>query len=377
MADLKLSPPILITQQTELQAMLDQLRGQTAIAVDTESDSLYVYKEKVCLIQISIPGTDYLIDPLAEIDLQPLGGVLADPKVQTVFHAAEYDVICLRRDYGFTFANLFDTMWAARILGWPRVGLGDILKEQFEITLDKRWQRHNWGKRPIEPAALAYARLDTHYLLRLRDVQLRELRRLDRLEEAQEVFADLAQSEGNGHEFTPNDFWRVKGMWDLEGRAQAILRQLVIWRDREAKRQDRPPFKVIGDRTLIDLAKQSPTALNALSKLNSLSAYQFKRYGSALLSAIKQGQADPIPTAPRRPAPDLEVLARYEQLRAWRKAAAAGRGVEPDVIVGNATLMEIARRQPRALNQLAGIDGLGPWRRRTYGPALLQALWNG
>ena len=110
--------------------------------------------------------------------------LLADEAVQKVFHASEYDVMCLRRDFGFAFRNLFDTMWAARILGWQRVGLGDILQEQFGVTLDKKWQRHNWGKRPIEPAALAYAQFDTHYLLRLRDVQLRELQQLDRLRDA-------------------------------------------------------------------------------------------------------------------------------------------------------------------------------------------------
>ena len=374
MADLKFKPPTLVTQQAQLRVMLDRLGDHSSIAVDTESDSLYVYHEKVCLIQISIPGADYLIDPLVKLDLQPLGRLFADPNVQTAFHAAEYDVMCLRRDYDFSFANIFDTMWAARILGWPHVGLGDILHERFSITLDKRWQRYNWGKRPIEPQALSYARFDTHYLLRLRDVQQRELTTLDRLAEAREVFDELAQSANNHRAFDPEDFWRIKGVWDLTGRAQAILRRLFIWRDREAQRRNRPPFKIVGDRTLVALAERAPERLDQLPSLNGMSATQIQRYGSVLLAAIDHGRKDAIPRPPHRPAPDQAVLARYEMLRTWRKAVAAERGVEPDVIVGNAVLMELAQRRPRSVNELPHLSWFGPWRRTTYGQAIVDVL---
>jgi ribonuclease D len=369
-----LPPPKLITTAQQLEAALEHIRSHTVVAVDTESDSLYVYREKVCLIQISIPGADYLIDPLVGLNLQPLGKIFADPATQTVFHACEYDVICLRRDYGFSFANLFDTMWSARILGWPRVGLGDILKEKYDIQLDKRWQRHNWGKRPIETAALMYARLDTHYLLRLQQIQLQELQQTDRLAEAEEVFAELAQSTNDARVFDPDDFWHIKGAWDLRGHAAAILRRLYILRDHEAKRQNRPPFKIIGDRALIALAQMAPRQLEQLGAINGLSPLLIDRYGKAILAAIEHGRQDSVPTPPRRIASDQTVLARYEELRAWRKHAAAERGVELDVVAGNAVLMEIARRQPHTLNDLQDIKGLGPWRRNAYGQAMINVI---
>ncbi len=374
MSDLK--PAVLVTQQSQLAAMLQHLRGQPSIAVDTEADSLYAYREKVCLIQISIPDADYLIDPLARLDLHPIGPLLANPRIQKVFHAAEYDVMCLRRDFGFTFSNLFDTMWAARVLGWPHMGLGDILHEHFSITLDKRWQRHNWGRRPIEPEALAYARCDTHYLLRLRDLQSKALRQLDRLEEAGEVFADLARSESNSHVFHPDDFWRIKGVYDLSGRAQAILRQLVITREREAQRQDRPAFKVIGDKALLAIAERAPHRLDQMQAIKGLTSLLIRRYGTALLNAVERGQHDPIPTPPKRPMPDLAVLDRYEKLRAWRKQVAAQRGVEPDVIVNNAVLMDIAHRRPRTLDDLPTGEWFGAWRKKAYGQAIIEALNN-
>ncbi len=368
--------PVLITEAAQLDALCEQLCDQASVALDTESDSLYAYREKVCLIQVSIPGADFLIDPLASIDLQPLAPILADEKIQKVFHASEYDVMCLRRDFGFTFKNLFDTMWAARILGWKRVGLGDILQEHFAITLDKKWQRHNWGKRPIEPAALSYAESDTHYLLRLRDAQLQELRQLDRLEEAREVFSDLAKAKYNGHEFTPEDMWSVKGVWDLAGRAQAILRQLVILRDREARRQNRPAFKIIGDKTLLQLAERAPHTLEQLQGLEGMTAGQRQRYGAALLEAISRGSKDPVPAPPHRTQIDPDISARYEALRAWRKQMAAQRGVEPDVIVSNAVLMEVAQRRPRTLDQLPALPWFGEWRRNSYGLAMLQVVTN-
>ncbi|MBP7689430.1 MAG: HRDC domain-containing protein [Thermoflexales bacterium] len=372
-----LNPPHLITRANQLAALIDRLQTQPAIAVDTESDSLFVYREKVCLIQISIPGDDFLIDPLAYLDISPLRSIFAAPQIKKIFHASEYDVMCLRRDYSFTFANLYDTMWTARILGWPRVGLGDILNEKFDVTLDKKWQRHNWGKRPIEPGALTYARFDTHYLLQLYEVQSEELRQRDRLTEAEEVFGDLAQSIYRGHDFSPDDLWHVKGVYDLSARAQAILKQLLILRDREARRQDRPAFKVFGDKTLLALADLAPRNVEQMQHIEGMSPGQLQRYGNALLAAIAHGQHDATPTPPRRTSIDPDVIDRYERLRAWRKQVAAQRGVEPDVIVSNAILMDLAQRHPRTVEALPTQEWFGPWRRQTYGAAIVEVLKKG
>ena len=227
----RLPPPVVVTSPPQLATLLEALSDQPAVAVDTESNSLYAYQEQVCLIQFSIPGADYIVDPLADLDLSPLAPIFADPGVPKIFHAAEYDVMCLKRDFGFRFANLFDTMWTARILGWPRVGLGDVLKQTFGVRTNKRYQRYNWGKRPLETEALAYACLDTHYLLPLRRLQAEALMQQGRWEEAQEVFDQIAASEPISHTFDPEGFRRVKGAFDLTGREQAILRELYIWRD--------------------------------------------------------------------------------------------------------------------------------------------------
>jgi len=361
----------------QLALLVAALRDEPAIAVDTESNSLYAYQERVCLIQFSTPDADYIVDPLAGLDLSPLGDLFANTSIQKVFHAAEYDVMCLKRDFGFRFANLFDTMWAARILGWPRVGLGDVLKETFGVRTNKRYQRYNWGKRPLEPEALAYACLDTHYLLPLRRLQADALMQKDHWEEAQEVFDQIAASEPVPHIFDPEGFRRIKGAFDLTGREQAVLRELYIWRDREARHRDRPPFKVLNDSILVALAQARPRTAEELAGVSGLKPYHVRRYGGRILRAIKRGMRarSPQPSPPPPRHSEAEV-ARFQALRVWRKQVATERGVDADVIVSNAVLWALAEQNPATLKDLEGIEGLGPWKRQTYGEAILRVLVN-
>ena len=371
------TPPIWVDTPDALMTLMRRLDQEPVIAVDTESNSLHAYFEKVCLVQFSVPGADYLLDPLALSDLSPLVPIFADPAIEKVFHAAEYDVMVLKRDHGFQFANLFDTMIASRVLGWPYHGLGSILGERFGVVQDKRMQRHNWARRPLSADEMEYARLDTHYLLPLRDMLLTELKETRLLVEAKEMFAEVTAAVWNGGAFDPHGFWRIRGTRELDPAGLATLRELYLFRDREARRRDRPPFKVIADATLFRLAKARPRTHSDLGRVKGMTPYLIRRYGRQLLQAIAQGQRARPPSPPRqhnhrRPAP--EVTTRYEALRAWRKARAAQRGVEPDVLVSNAALMALARRRPETLTELKAMGILGPVKRRKYGKEILQVL---
>jgi ribonuclease D len=165
-----LPPPVWVDEQSAFQQLIAKLSAESRIAVDTESNSLHAYRERVCLIQFSTPDTDFLVDPFSIRDMSPLAPFFDNPAIEKIFHAAEYDLVCLRRDFGFKFTKLFDTMQAARILGYPFVGLDNILLEKFDIKIDKRHQKADWGARPLTPQQIDYARQDTRYLFQLRDL---------------------------------------------------------------------------------------------------------------------------------------------------------------------------------------------------------------
>jgi len=362
---------VLIDQPDALAQMVEALRARRTIAVDTESNSFYAYHRRVCLIQISVPGTDYIVDPLAGMDLSPLGEIFADSRIQKVFHAAEQDIAGLWEDFRFQVTNLFDTMRAARLLGWPRAGLADLLWEHFGVRTDKRYQRYNWGQRPLSPEALRYAALDTHYLIPLRDRQMEELRRAGRLEQAAEVFARLTQVRTCRTPFGPEAFWRIRNVHTLTPAERAILWRLYLWRDEIARERDIAPFRVVTNEVLVAIARsrpRTPEELAAQGFPRSLA----QRYGRVVLGLIWRGKE--VPPPPGTCLADQDVTVRYQALQAWRRRVAEQRGTDPDTILPRHVLRALAERNPATLEDLKAIPELGEWTREAWGPEILAVL---
>lgn len=372
-----------------LRQLIAYLRHQPRFALDTESDSLYSYHGKVCLIQISAhddhhaPETseiaDFLVDPLRLEDLTPLGELLADPAVEVVMHAADNDMLMLYRSYGFTFGRIFDTQLAARILGWSQVGLAALLEKHFGIVSNKRMQRTDWGKRPLTPQQIAYAQMDTHYLLPLRDLLVAELQARGRWEEAQDAFAALVATDPAARTPEERTFWQMKSVRDVPRQQQGVLEALWQWREDAARAADRPPFKVVNDSVLIELARLQPETKAELEAAPGLSELQIRRYGDELLRAIQSGRSRPLPPLPNgesRWEQQLDKAAQlcYDALRRWRTETARARGVDADIVLPNSTLFAIAQSHAASLDDLAQLPGLTPWKLQHYGPAILDIL---
>jgi ribonuclease D len=372
--------PVVIATQSAFEEMIDRLLEGPIVAVDSESDSLYSYYEKVCLIQFSIPETDYVLDTLAVRELERLGSLFADLRVEKVFHAAEYDIMVMKRDFHFEFANIFDSMVAARILGWKHVGLGSILEDRFGVRLDKRFQRADWGKRPLTPELIAYARDDTHHLIALRAIQKAELERLGRLDEAHEEFARLTRVMWSEREFDPNRYWTFEGARELDPVGLGILRELYQFREHHAEQEDRPPFKVISESTLVQLSRSRPRTLKDLAAVGGVGDWLVRRYGRGILEMIEKGFAAPQRSAPRvagrnfQRMPDNATRQRYARLKEWRRDRAQARGVEADVVVSNDVLLTLARKNPKTRDALLQVSGLGTWKAQEYGEEILRVL---
>jgi ribonuclease D len=343
-------------------------------AFDTESNSMHAYTERVCLLQVSLPdGEDAVIDPLA-VDPTPLGGPLGDPAIVTVMHGADYDVLCLRRQYGIGIAGLFDTNVAARVLGWDKRGLGPILAERFDFVADKKMQRFDWGRRPLPPQAIAYARHDTHWLLALRAEQLQVLGaepdRLDVFEHAcrrQEMVQPRPTTAGP-------DPWRIKGFAKLPADVQAIAAALVEVREAIAEQLDRPLFKVMADEVLLALAREAPSDRGQLRKHRRMHPRLRGPDAPRLLAAIARGREDDPPPPPQGDRPAVDIQKRFDALRGWRKTTAQAEALEPDLVLSKAALWVLAETDPVDPTALASVDALDDWERARYGEAVLACL---
>lgn len=369
-------PPILTTTE-EVARLADELARQSVIAVDLEADSMHNYREKVCLLQVSTPEDTVLIDPLGAADLAPLAGVLADPGVRKIFHAADYDIRCLHRDFGLEIRGLFDTMIASQFIGEEKVGLADVLNKYFSVSLDKAFQRADWSQRPLPADMIRYAAEDTRHLHRLAAVLEERLQQLGRHSWAAEEFALLekvrhAESEGPL-------YLRFKGAGRLDPRQLAALEGLLQFRDSEAQRRDCPLFKIVGNRALHDLARNLPRGHQGLVGIEGVSPRLADRYGSRWLKIIETALALPegeLPVYPRqeRPERDPHAEARFAILKRWRKEKAAELGMDTGVLINNAVLEEISRLNPDAAQELEQVGAMKGWQRREFAAEIVQTL---
>ncbi|HVO18545.1 MAG TPA: ribonuclease D [Anaeromyxobacter sp.] len=287
----RVPPPTLVADPLALARFREALRAEPVVALDTESNSFHVYRERVCLVQVSTPGGDWVLDPLA-VDLSSLSEELCDGR-ETVLHGADYDVRCLRREWGWRLPRLFDTMLAARRLGHSALGLSAMVEARFGVKLSKAFQRSDWGHRPLTEAQLAYAALDTHFLLPLREKLLEELNGRQALEEARREFARVAAAEPRERVFDPEGYRRIRGSRELGAGQLRVLRALYLAREDRARAADRPPFKVLGDQTLLDLARARPRTEAAMRAVPGVTPSVLRRMGDAILAAVAAGGADP------------------------------------------------------------------------------------
>ena len=369
-----------VARPDSLAELMAAVRREPRIAVDTEAASFHRYRDRIYLIQISTANRTALIDPLAVADLSPVGAVLADRGIEKTFHDADYDLRVLDRDYGFRAARLFDTRIAAQLAGEPAIGLAALLEKYAGVKLAKEHQKADWSQRPLPPPMLAYAAEDTRHLLALRDALERRLRELGRLEWANEEFARLEALRWTGvAEGDTDGYLRVKGAKGLPPRALAAFRELHRWRETVAERDDKAPFRVIGNDSLLAISKALPTTAGDLGKLKDVPASLARRHGDALLDAVARARALPETELPRlersaRPPKDPAFDARVERLKAVRNRAASELGIDPGVLCGRTTLEAVARAAPKDHAGLAQVGELRRWQSGVLGEAMLEAL---
>ena len=345
----------MIAQPAQLEELLPQLGPFERVAIDTEADSLHCYREKLCLVQLSLPPSDHVVDPLANLDLAPLARALADKTI--ILHGADFDLRLLRRSLDFKAQRVFDTVVAARLLGIREFSLAALVQRYFGVELSKGSQKANWAQRPLPARMIEYAINDTHYLLPLAEKMEGELKEAGR-------FEWFEQSCQRGLELSlidrtrdAEEAWRIAGSGKLRGRAAAILRELWKWRDAEAEAADRPPFHILQNQELIRAAERFTAGESP--DYRHFSGRRRQGFREAAQRGLQSAEAE-WPVLRRRfgNRPTPEILKRTDALRQRRDQVTSELGIDPAFVAARGALEAIAF-DPASAHEL-----LVPWQRQ-------------
>ncbi len=368
----------MIVSRSELDRFAKRLDRQGIIGVDLEADSMYHFQEKVCLIQIATQNTTAVIDPLQINDLEVLKPLFRSADILKVFHGADYDVRSLYRDFKISINNLFDTELACRFLGFKESGLNAVLKKRYKVRLDKKYQRKDWSKRPLPEEMIAYAAKDVRYLIPLAKSLRQELKHKGRFSWVAEECAHLSKVRPANTDSGPL-FPGFKGAGKLGPRGLAVLEELLQLRKKIAQKQDKPLFRIIGNKSLLMLAETRPQNLNKLLKTEALGSKQMDRYGKSIIAAVQKALRAPtkdLPKYPRKSAPRVPAIVakRVKELRGWRDQMAQNLNVDPAIICTNALISTLAVQQPLSRHRLSKVKELKSWQATEFGGDIIHIL---
>jgi ribonuclease D len=348
----------LIATQPEVDQMIEQIAPEPEIALDTEADNMYHYRNRVCLLQIRWADEIVLIDTLVPgLELTPLFRLLETKRL--LMHGSDFDLRLLSGLCDFRASEIFDTVLAAQLLGLEKIGLGSLIEHYFGVVLPKAHQKSDWSQRPLPEKMLDYAAQDVLYLFDLRDRMEESLRELGRLEWHRQRCDWQVAAGTTGFATRDENSWRVTGARYLRGIGLTVLHELWHWRDREAEKVDRPHFKVINDNFLLNISKAVQE--KERDPLVSIPGSLRRRHGRGLVEAIRRGvELDPetLPRLPARERPvsfSPEELNRQELIKTTRDQVAAELKIDPSLIANRALLSTLAR-DPGKLDEL-----LLPW----------------
>ncbi|MBK9265557.1 MAG: HRDC domain-containing protein [Polyangiaceae bacterium] len=382
----------LVQDVVELAAVVDRASGATTIGIDVEANGLFVYRPRLCTVQLAWEEgerTSIAVIDTLRVDIAALAPLFSATVPIKVLHDLTFDARMLH-EHGAPIQNVRDTSVAARLLGLKATGLASVLATELGIVLDKRFQQHDWSRRPLDPAHLDYLANDVAHLLRLDRALMEKIAALDIGAEVEaECAYKLVTALARPRDQRPA-YARIKGVQQLDRTGRAVLMHLVAAREDVAERVDVPPFKVIANEVLLELARRRPRSMTDLGRIRGASSGRAGRYVARWIEAIAAGiDAGDVPESDRMlfdPPPfDRQAAMRRREieskLSAFRRAEAQRRGVDEQVVLPGHCVHELAAilastsaRDSELATRIAAVSGIGAKRAEQYGSALVSLL---
>lgn len=364
--------------------LVRELSSAPRFALDCEAAGFHRYSDSLCLLQITVAGQDWVVDPLAFDPIPLIREPIERSDVQVVMHGSDFDLRLLSRDLGIRLRGLVDTQIQASLLGLDGLGLASLLEKRYDVRLSKKYQRADWANRPLTDGMLDYAASDTRYLERLTDELDGELEAMGRLEWAREEYEALeAVSDGAAEPDEPEDpVIRIKGARHLSPRQVTALRRALQWRDEIARERDRATFRVIGNKPLVEAVALAPRRVEELAEIKGFPGGLAREEGKELLRRLREvaelsdEELTPYPRGVRRNSgrPPQELEEVFDRLKDARNDAADSIGLPRGTLLANAVLVGIAKAAPANREELLAIDGMRRWKADVLGDRLLEIV---
>jgi ribonuclease D len=366
MKDLPQIDYVWIDTDAELERLVESWLSCAYLIIDTEFERTNTYFAKPGLIQIADADGIYLIDPLALKSLKPLGRVLADPSIEIVMHSMSEDVDLLSYVCDCSISSLFDTQVAAAFLGYGlSLGYQGLVEKILGVELDKSETRSNWLRRPLTQEQVTYAAADVFYLADIYPKLLEGCVQSGWLDAVREECAAQVDSILSPRLYPEAAYLKLRGGWDLSIADQFILKQLVIWRDALAVKEDVPKSWVFSDAQLIEVVRSKPTDVNYMRSIDKVKPKSLRLYGQTLvdlLGSLENGTPPASFQEIDRPVKGKE-LEFYRAIKKELSSAAAEAGIDPQLIAARKQMEAWVIHLFREKNDTLPVETVG-WRKQ-------------
>jgi ribonuclease D len=362
-----------VANEADFLKSCEKIAKSSVFGFDTEFVSEESFRPELCLVQVATPEDLFVIDAIAIRSLGAFWDLVTDGKRNVIVHAGREEIRICQHLSGKAPARLFDIQVAAGLIGvgYP-AGYGTLVQTFAGTRLSKQETLTDWRIRPLTADQITYAFDDVRYLLQCHEKISARLLELDRIDWAEEEFADL-QARSNLDEPIGERWRKVKGTGGFDRKRLAMVREIVAWREEFAAKRNRPPRAILRDDLIADIVKRNPQKAQDILAFRGIQ----HRDSEEIMAAIQKARALPVDTLPIQDEtkPDAPQVGLIGQVMAGLLGDLCNRkSLIPGLVATASDLRELVRSKIDNTS-LSGTNSLAKgWRLKHVFPVLMDFL---